>query len=470
MRIRVVTLISVLFQSTLGLLFAPFASANVSNNVLISEIQVAGATSASEEFVELYNPSATDIALDGWTLDYHSATSANCDTGWTAKAKLASGTIKSHGFYLISSKDFLAGTADITATTAAGVPTTLGLASDGGNLRLTDASDSKQTVDAVAWGSGVCGEGAAAPAPGSGRSLERRPGADAETGGNAYDTNINQADFIVRTVPGPQNSAAPTEEPIDAADIETFTPAGETSGSSEAAAVELNELLPDPAAPLTDANDEFIEFFNPNSAPVDLAGYVIKTGASLATKHTLPSAVVPAGGYLALRSGSTKIALANAGSSVALFDPNGKQLGETITYPAAKSGQAWARFDDAWEWTTIPSPAAANVLSEPTVAGAATTSKSSKTTTAKATKAKAAAGAKTAKPKTTKASSIKSSPVLAAADTPTGHWLLFALAGITIAYVIYEFRYDLRNFYFRLRGYPGRGTTPGQTAQGRGSD
>jgi hypothetical protein len=58
-----------------------------------------------------------------------------------------------------------------------------------------------------------------------------------------------------------------------------------------------------------------------------------------------------------------------------------------------------------------------------------------------------------AKKVTTKKVAAKKSTTKPLADVMTPHesWLLFALAGLTMAYIIYEFRYDLRNYYYKLR-------------------
>jgi hypothetical protein len=232
--------------------------------------------------------------------------------------------------------------------------------------------------------------------------------------------------------------------------IDITAPAG-ASGAAAYPALELSELLPDPAAPLTDASDEFIELFNPNSESVNVSGYIIKTGPSLSAKHTLRDTVVPAGSYLAFQSADTKIALSNAGSSVALFDPSGAPLGPVITYGKAIAGASWARFAGSWGWTSQATPGEANVLA---IAAPATSvskgPKSSSGSTSAGSKASSKTTATKAKAKATPAATL-------AASAPSGSWLLFVLAGLTLAYVTYEFRHDILNFYLRLRRHPGRG-------------
>ncbi len=238
--------------------------------------------------------------------------------------------------------------------------------------------------------------------------------------------------------------------------------------------IELSELLPDPAAPLTDADDEFIELYNPNDQAVELTGYVLKAGHDLTAKYVINNLSIPAAGYVAIKSADSKLALSNSGSSVALYAPNGVQLGQTITYPKAASGNAWARLNGDWDWTSEPTPANDNVIAPVAIAAAAAakTPKAKASPKVAAPKVKAAAktkaatkvkAAKTAKAKTTK-------PLLAGTTSSGGRWLLYILAGLTLGYIIYEFRHDIRNYYYKLRGYPIGRPALVPVPAGRGSD
>ncbi len=582
MRLRIAVCVSVLLCQMFGLevvLTRPaFASGS---GVVISQLQNAGQTKSTDEFVELANTSGADIPVSGWALQYRAASATNgsdCTKGWITKSTVSAGSIPAGGHYLFAATGYLTPDSAFSPGLAAA-----------GTVRLLDAS--KTPVDALAWGTATCGTGNAAAAPSAGQSLERHPGADGAHGDNA-------ADYFIQANPQPQSttatfspapgapSASPDPAPVtntaglqlsellidpaapqtdaadefveihntgtDALDIKDYAvktgthtykfpetiletdgylvvtsgntnislsnsggvanllnPAGEiidtaaawetavpgaswafiddtwlwtltptpgaaneytpvpgTAGSEDAVdypAAYLNELLPDPVAPLTNANDEFIEIYNPNPDEIDLTGYVLKAGSDLSKKYVIANVTVPAGGLAVLKSSLTRLALSNSGSSVALYTPAGAQLGATVTYGKAGAGDAWALIDGSWQWTGEPTPGAENVLVAPGTAAAV----------AKAVKAKAAAKPKTTKAKAAakpKASKSTVKPVLAAATTPGGRWLLIILASLTIAYIIYEFRYDLRNYYYKLRGYPVGRPAPVPVAVGRGSD
>jgi hypothetical protein len=172
------------------------AGATSIDHLVISEVMTGGA-SASDEFVELYNPGSTPSTLDGHELVYVTASGATV----TRKAIWGPGVEVAPGAHVLVGNEagIFAGVADMTYAN--------GLAATGGSmaLRLVGAATA---VDAVGWGTAASTwlEGFPAPAPPAGSSLERLPGAEL---GSGQDSGDNLVDFVVRGTPDPQNSASP---------------------------------------------------------------------------------------------------------------------------------------------------------------------------------------------------------------------------------------------------------------------
>lgn len=169
--------------------------AEAGGHLVISELQTGGA-SASDEFVELYNPTPVAMPLEGLELVYVTATG----TTVTRKASWPLGAASiPPGAHVLVVNDVGAYAGIGDATYGGGVASTGGAWA----LRIQGASTA---VDAVGWGTATAWlESHPAPAPAAGSSLERLPGGD---GGSAQDTDDNAADFALRSVPAPQNSVA----------------------------------------------------------------------------------------------------------------------------------------------------------------------------------------------------------------------------------------------------------------------
>lgn len=128
--------------------------------VKISEVS-AEMSSASSEFIELYNGTASDINMNGWLLQ------ASADgSSWTTLNTI-SGTIEGYKFRLYSTTELDAESAtDGDANFTSG---SLPLA--GGHVRLTDGTT---TIDKLGWGTAASPEGTAIAAHSAGQSLERK--------------------------------------------------------------------------------------------------------------------------------------------------------------------------------------------------------------------------------------------------------------------------------------------------------
>jgi hypothetical protein len=314
----------------------------IAAHVVISELQTGSSGDAGQEFVELYNPSGSDIALDGWQLQYKSATG----TTWSKKTALA-GTIPANGFFLLSSTGYLSQADGFFAS---------GLSGTAGHIRIVDESSS--AVDLVGWGKTAnSAETAPAPAPGAGQSIERVPGWLTSDGGNGVDSGDNSQDFLLRDQPEPQSHASQAEVPQSRPDA----PASTASDDQAATAItypdlQITELLPDPASPQTDAADEFIELYNPGPDPVNVGGYVLKTGSNFHASYILPQRVLEAGSYLAVYSAASHLSLPNSGGAAELLSPAGELMDQSASYSAAKAGLAFAADGSNWDWTLQPTP------------------------------------------------------------------------------------------------------------------
>lgn len=211
----------------------------------------------------------------------------------------------------------------------------------------------------------------------------------------------------------------------------------------------VNELLPNPGSPKSDASDEFIELYNPNSSSFDLSGFTLQTGSTASTRRH--NYVFPKGTLLspksfkAFYSSQTQLSLSNSGGQVWLMDPLGRIISKSGAYDSAKDNQAWALAKGNWYWTTSPTPNLANVIKEPV-----SKSSASKTATINGTKVTAVKGASTLGGASNSALGGNAS---AAAATPVHPWTLAAVAALALLYGAYEYRHDLGNHIYKFRKY-----------------
>lgn len=187
----------------------------------------------NDEFIELYNPTASDIDISGWFVSRRSAGGTPSSPCYATIP--ASTTIAAHGYYLIGGAGYLAAhyagapAADLATTSTAltgGAESVLLISSAG------SCSGTTNVVDAVSAGAVTeTGSHLQLPAYASGvgtsGSIERKAcfNSTGDTnvttglwvgGGHASDGNSERigagnADWTSRTTPSPQSSASPVE-------------------------------------------------------------------------------------------------------------------------------------------------------------------------------------------------------------------------------------------------------------------
>ena len=408
-----------------------------SNDVLITAVQTESAVSATEEYMVVTNNTAFAVDVSDWHLQYFSATAANFNT--PTRNIALSGSLPAHGQFMAASSGYKA--------TAAQVFFGSTLASAGGHVRLTSGSGTSEVQhDLLGWGTAQHPESMAVAALAKGLVYTRK-----QVNGSFIDTDNNAADFDDGA--GAVAPVAPTPSGSDT----TAPAAGAT------AQVDITELLPDPAAPATDANDEFVELYNPGSATVSLTGYKLQTGSKYSYSHVFTEGSLAPGEYKAFYSKDTNLTLSNTAGKARLLDADGTTMSETADYGAAPTGSSWSFYDWAWAWTSAPTPDAAN--GPPAAVAAKTTTPAISAVTKAANTAKATTtNAKVAGATTTKAAAAKA-PKAAAATTnkpyssptadnkslPVNPLLLAAVGVPLLGYMVYEYRHDIANRFAKLR-------------------
>ncbi|MFP2908208.1 lamin tail domain-containing protein, partial [Pyxidicoccus sp. 3LFB2] len=194
------------------------------NHIVISEFAVRGATGDNDEFIELYNPTASTVELGGWKVQYKSATGEN----YLSFSLPQAASIAPRSYYLVVADVYATDTVPGDATWGTAFRMTASTNStSGGHVRvgppaLGTRPNDPLAVDTVGYRYTDDAEGSSIPNyPPNGGSFERKANAGAtaasmQTGsdalkGNGHDSQDNAADFILRTTRQPQNASSPPE-------------------------------------------------------------------------------------------------------------------------------------------------------------------------------------------------------------------------------------------------------------------
>ena len=187
---------------------------------MISEVYGGGGnanTTFTNDFIELYNRTASPISLAGWSVQYASA------AGVTWQVTPLSGTIPAGKNYLVQEGAGAGGTTPLPNPDATG---TIAMSAASGKVALVTNTTGlpngcptgSTIIDFVGYGTADCSE--TCPAPGLTNTTS-----DQRKGGGATDTNNNANDFTAGAPdPHPTVDAAPS--------VATTTPAAGSVGAS----------------------------------------------------------------------------------------------------------------------------------------------------------------------------------------------------------------------------------------------
>lgn len=289
---------------------SPDETDGAAGHLVISELQTGGG-SASDEFVELYNPTDAALPLEGLELVYVTASGSTV----TRKAAWALGAPPlAAGEHLLVANEAGSYAAMGDLAYANGVAATGGAWA----LRIQGATTA---IDAVGWGTAAAWlETRAASAPGSGTSLERLPGG---AQGSTQDTDDNLVDFVTRDTPDPQNLASPPVPDPNASPTPVPTPQATPTPTP----IESPPATPAPTPTPTPADEPIgiaAARAMPDGTRVTLRGTALTDGA-----------FGDGGGYLADGSGGIAVLVADG------------------TFPRGHEVQVSGELDDRYAQRTV---------------------------------------------------------------------------------------------------------------------
>ena len=360
------------------------------SKILISEIKTGGEKSG-DEFIELYNPNAYAVDLEGWSLkkktkagvtEYNLLSDAGMRVEPTTGLRDDSGAgleIAPRGYFLIAPR-YVCGIGEdekcyIGEKAADNFYSVKGLfIANDNSIALYDGE--KTLMDKVGWGAAgdFSGNTFSENIP-AGKSLESRIVA-----GIMKDTGDNSRDFFLQNSPDPRNSkSAAQENGEDESDVDesagedlsgtdTSDYSSDKTGDSSSAMVSeagkkiiINEILISPAG--DDTKMEFIEIYNAGTGTADLGGWRLEDQSGKTGKYVFPAGVkIKSGEYQVFYSAETKLSLNNDGDGAVLKDATGSLIFKTPQSGEAKENISFALENNNWAWTSAPTPGGKNII------------------------------------------------------------------------------------------------------------
>lgn len=168
-----------------------------SGQLLISEFRTRGLIGASDEFVEIYNPTTSTLTIGGLKIRASNGSGTISD-----RATITAGATLGPGCHYLLANGASGG---FSGSVPADQIYSTGITDDGG-IAITGSNTGR--IDAVGMSNGSAYKEGATLAPLAGnadQSYERKPGG---TFGNGVDTNNNAADFALTAPSNPQNSSS----------------------------------------------------------------------------------------------------------------------------------------------------------------------------------------------------------------------------------------------------------------------
>ncbi len=349
---RRVSLYSIFFLfSSHILFFSPHFVHGETSFPVIQEVQIAGEVS-DDEFIELYNPTASPIDISGWQLRRKTESGSVSSIKVFGKDTL----IQPHSYYLwANSKGVFAAMADTSTSSSA-------LANNNSIALYNKSGSDAILIDSLTWGKGAFFRetDSSQITPLKNESLSR------ETSGT----------WIITRPSDPQNSHAspspnipivtppesepqlppPSPEPVPIP--ETPLPEPSLAILPLNTTISINELLPNPLP----SEEEFIELYNSDEKSVDLSLWTLHD-ASKNGKYTFPqNSLILGKSFLVIPKSLFRFALNNSNEILFLRDAQ-ERLVFTLNYSKSLPGVSLNRSLPNFRGGT-PTPGKENILND----------------------------------------------------------------------------------------------------------
>jgi len=314
------------------------------DNIVISEFRTRGPNGGYDEFIEIFNPTNSQINIGNWEI-WSSYRNGNKDTDPLYTFQDGTELQPGQHFLVVNTSE-----SGYSGSVAPDDVYTTGITDEGG-FALTLPDDTP--VDQVGMSPSTVYKEGTPLSPlieDLDISFERGPGGPS---GNCTDTDNNAADFQLSPLgPNPQNKNSPlttTCLPATATPTPTATRSPTSTGTSTPTGTATPTSTGTPTGTATPSApshlvisefrsrgpngmiDEFIELYNPSGAAVNIGGWMIKNssscGTSISTLVTIPAnTILQASQHYLVASTGSSVAGANQIYAASLADDGGLAL------------------------------------------------------------------------------------------------------------------------------------------------
>ncbi|MBA4150685.1 MAG: immunoglobulin domain-containing protein [Verrucomicrobia bacterium] len=214
-----------------------FGANTASASLVIAEAYGGGGNSGStwkNDFIVLFNRGATEVDVNGWSVQYTTATGPTGTNHWAVTPLATSSKIiPPGGYFLIQQAPGTGGSVDLPTPDAIG---TFAMVLGAFKVALCNTTDALSgtcptggnIVDFLGAGSANCSETSPASAPSNTASIRRKDG-------GCLDTGNNSTDFETANPPTPRNSSSPSQSCTPVAPQITSDPQSRTNNAGTTA-------------------------------------------------------------------------------------------------------------------------------------------------------------------------------------------------------------------------------------------